>query len=410
MTLITSPITSITLAGDTLDTDAVEWAVQVEHGRNDITATPGPSSAQVVILQTGANTITGQVGDALVITAHGAPRFTGVATDIDIAHLPGDVPLTRVTVLAIGHLSRLGSLTDGGSGFPAESVEDRVTGIMDATGLGYVAHLDPDLNLIEDTGTTRTVLDLLNGINESAGGTLADLPNGDILLDSYTTRAWDYQPPPWGDLVGLWSAQSPDWEDLVTAVLRPPAPVELPAAGVLWEPVWKQTNLTVLNDVTVAYGTADPQLTVNVDDATSKARYKIRALVLPTALADSDDATLRAGNIIAAQAQARWSLQQVSIMLDLLDTDTRAAVLGLVSGHRVVVTGLPTPAPSPQYLGVVEGYGESITPAGHVLTLSLSDPRYSYAMLLWEDVTVTVEWDEVNPARVWADVITAADL
>jgi hypothetical protein len=168
---------------------------------------------------------------------------------------------------------------------------------------------------------------------------------------------------------------------------------------------------TVLNDVTVGYGTSDPQATVNVEDTDSKAEnWGTRAVVLGTMIAGSADATLRAGNIIAAQSYPRWSLQQVSILLDLLKDDTRAACLALVSGHRVIVTGLPQPSPEPQYLGVVEGWGESITPAGHVLTLSLSDPRYSYAMLLWEDVTVTVEWDEINPARTWADVVTAADL
>lgn len=411
MTVITPAITAVTLAGASLDLGSIEWSVTVQHGRNDITTSPEPSSAQVTLLQTGATSITGQVGDELVITARGVTRFTGVVTDLDIAHLPGDTPLTRVTVLAIGNLSRLGALTDGGSGFSAETLQDRVDAILTATGLDYVTHIDAGIDLIAASAQTQSVMDILTNLSQSVGGTMADLPTGEVLYESYSQRAWDYQPPPWGDLVGLWSAQSPDWQDLVTADKRPPAPVELPAGSVLWEPVWKQTLSTVVNDVTIGYGTSDPQSTVNVDSTASKAeQWGTRALVLGTVLANSPDATVRAGNIIAAQAYPRWSLQQVAILVDLLEDELIADVLALVSGHRVVVTGLPQPSPEPQYLGVVEGWGESITPAGHILTLSLSDPRYSYAMLLWEDVTATVEWDEITPARQWADVITAADL
>lgn len=385
MTLLTPPVTAITLAGDTIALGDAEWSVQVSHGRNDIGSTPEPSSAQVTLLQTGDTSITGTVGDELVIAARGVTRFTGTVTDIDIAHLPGDTPLTRVTLLAIGNLSRLVDFYAGADGYTAQDAQTRVETIMDTTGLSYDAsNVDPDLDLLAHPAEEGTVLALLTALNESTGGTLADLPNGDILIESYTRR-------------GYVSGSAP-------------TPFALPADGVLWEPVWKQTLETIRNKVILGYGASDPQATVTVEDSTSQVRYKVRYVVMGTTLATLADATARAGNVIAAQSRATWSLQQVSIMVDLLDTDDRAAALALVSGSRVSLTDLPEPAPDTTYLGVVEGWGDSMTPAGHVLTLSLSDPRFSNAMLLWSGIPSTVEWSEITTARVWADLVTADDL
>lgn len=385
MSAVTPPVTSVTLNGTPLTLGELEWSVAVQHGRNDIGSTPEPSSCQIVSLQTGDTSITGTVGDTVVVTARSVVRFTGTVTDIDIAHVPGTVPLTRVTMLCIGKLPILADLTGGGAGYTAQTAAARVAAIMDPTGLTYTAtNVDAAFDLVAYAANEQTVSQLLADVLESTGGTYTDLPNGSILIESYTKR-------------GYVSGSAP-------------TPVSLPAAGVLWEPVWKQTIGTIRTSATVGYGTGSPQSTVTVADTAAETIYGDRPVTLASMLANVDDATSRAGNIVAAQSRATWSLQQVSIMLDLLTAPQRTDVLALVSGSRVEVTDLPQPAPDTDYIGVVEGWGESITPAGHVLTLSLSDPRHSNAMLLWSAIPTGETWSTIPTARQWADLVSISDL
>lgn len=413
MSVITSPITAVTLDGTALDLDRVEWAVTVRHGRNDVTAAPEPSSAQLILIQTDQVALTGAIGDTLTITAYGSSRFTGTVTDITVDHVPapaGTAPYTRVTILAVGPLARLGLLMDGDSGFTAESLEARVDGILTTTGLTYALRADPDMLLLAEDPAQRSVLTILSDLCSMTGATLADTPAGAIVFDSYTRRGYDYNAATWVAVAGAWSAAAGTWSSQEYAVTAAPAAVELDGAATLWEPVWRTSVMPVINDVTVAYGSSDPQDTVTAADTASKVIHGTRATAVTTTLSDIADATRRAGAVITAQAQARWNLQQVEILIDTLATGPRGDVLALVSGDRVLCTDLPQPAPSPDYVGVVEGWGETYTPGGHRLVLSLSDPRYSYAMLAWIAVPGSLTWGATDAAVIWADVILPADL
>jgi hypothetical protein len=84
--------------------------------------------------------------------------------------------------------------------------------------------------------------------------------------------------------------------------------------------------------------------------------------------------------------------------------------LGLLSGSRVIVNDVPPPHPIEDYLGVVEGWSEVYTPGQHILTLSLSDPRYSYAVVQWGQVSGTLTWGTTNASVQWYNVVLPSDL
>ena len=85
-------------------------------------------------------------------------------------------------------------------------------------------------------------------------------------------------------------------------------------------------------------------------------------------------------------------------------------VLNLISGSRVEIENMPNPHPIEDYLGVVEGWSETYTPQMHVLTLSLSDPRYSYAVAQWGQVDPLLAWSGVDPVLQWYNVVLPGDL
>lgn len=156
-------------------------------------------------------------------------------------------------------------------------------------------------------------------------------------------------------------------------------------------------------------GYKDTHETTQTDSA-SITDYGLREFRLNTDLRYSGDVIDRAGKIITAQANPLWSLGAVSIMVHNLDTPTRDLVLGLVSGQAVSLSRLPQPAPVEDFFGIVEGWGETYTPGEHILTLSLSDPRYSFETVTWEEVDPTLIWGDVPADLQWFQIITSTSL
>ena len=414
---MSAPITAISIGGASVALDAVEWSVNVTHGRQNIAASPQPSTATITILAKTPDTMpTYSPGDQVTVDAYTtARRFTGTLTGMTATHqgAPAGVnPLTRITVTAVGALQLLTALTDGGAGFPEQALDTRLTTILDGTGLTYTLNVDETSTLLAlDAAaspllpgpSTETVIALLSDLCETAGCTMADLPDGNLLYQSYSRRAYDYFPGTWGMQSGDYTAQDGAYQGYRV-------PITLPPASVRWSPTWSKRIDNVLNDVTVSYGSADPQLVATSTDAASITEYGTRSVYLETRFRDLVDAQARADNIITAQSQARWNLNSVDVLMDTLDAPTLALVLAIESGDRIDLADLPQPAPDDTYYGVVEGWTEMYSPAGHILTLALSDPRYSYAMAEWADVSGALAWTGVAPALAWYDAVLPADL
>jgi len=179
------------------------------------------------------------------------------------------------------------------------------------------------------------------------------------------------------------------------------------AGAVVFAPTFTKTLEPLINDVTVTY-LADA--IVNQTDSASVAAYGRREYRLQTQIKDSTDATSRAGNIITAQANPLWNLGQISILMHELTDDQLDEALALVSGNLVIVTGLPASGPYQSYEGIVEGWTDSYNNGQHVLTVSISDPRFSYQTLLWSQVLDDLEWGDVDAAAQWFEIVSNNDL
>lgn len=403
-------ITAITVDGTGLALADVEYSVVIYHGRNDIATSPTPSSAQLSLFITGQASIPVHLSESLVIQAYGVDRFTGVITDLNLEHMYSQdgTPMTVLTMVAIGALAKLGAFYDAASGFPAEPLDTRLSAILGATGLPSVVDADPHIHLIAYPAGAKTVDQLLLELAVWTGGTMYDTPNGQIWWESYTRRGLTYSNATWPDELYTWTNTPGTWDTQLKAGAA--ATVVLPSNAVAWAPSWQATQQLILNDVTVTYGTADPQLTENIQDTASITRYGTRALTIETGLADAADAQNRAQAVITSQSQERWQLGKIELLVDDLDTTTRTAVLALQAGSRVLVTDLPQPGPIDEFYGVVEGWGETYTREGHRLVLSLSDPRFSLAMCSWAEAPATADWAGIPITNTWADIVVPTDL
>jgi len=405
-------ITEISLGGTVLDLDTIEYNVGIQHGRSDVTSTPQSSNAQITIR--GPVGVDAEITDELIIKAYGQRRFTGEISDVTITHLSSEPPVALTTIIAMGYLSTLGMVQVGVDGWSNQTARQRVEEILAATGLPYANGATTDITfhgLSSGNAEPTDALSYLAGIAEWSGATYFDDPDGRIVFESYGARGITTFAGTWSNNIGPWSDYDQTWDSF---------PIDrsaetLPSDAVIYTPTWSRTRQSIVNDVTVlghasSGGGHGGDWEVTVTDSASIAAYGRRAYRLQTEIRYEADGTDRAGSIITAQANPLWSLGQISIIMSQLSTHDRDLILALVSGSAVAVLNLPQPAPLGQFVGIVEGWGERYSDGQHILTLSISDPRYSFETITWAEVDPALEWGDINVELKWYEIISGSDL
>ena len=403
---MTSPIDHIIVGGVYLDLGDVDYSVQVQHGRNDVTSAPEASSCQIVVY--GADGVAADIGDSLYIEAYGSARFTGNVTDLNITHLSSNPPTAVTTIIGMGNLAKLGQRVTGVGGYPHESAFDRADTILTDGGVSFINGGSTALEIHEISPANenpQSCYDALSQLASWSGATFFDTPEGQIAFEDYGNRGITAFQGTWVALQQAWNTYNQTWNSFATDQ----SALTLPGTGVVWTPTWSKTLNALVNDITVKYG-GDGEDIEQSDDAGSIALYGRRGYVLDTRLRQLADAQTRAANILAAQALPYWNLGQISIRVDLLTVGLRDEVLAIVNGRLVNIPDLPDPAPYDSFTGIVEGWAETYTPGTHVMTLSVSDPRYSYETVTWGDVDPALTWAQVNASVIWYNVVTADDL
>lgn len=382
-----STILECYIDGDLVPLGEIAYPIQCTHGRAGITDGPTPSTARLILKNTATPV---ELSDIITWTATGPhTRFTGIITDL--------TPSTRVDngerfleITAVGTLTDIGLEPVEADAWPEETSEERAARILDASGVPAYT-VTGSLTVLAETSGTKSGLDWLTQLAADTGAAVVDLPDGSILFQDLEERRQRYIPDP-----------------------TLPDPVTIPAAVIEWEPSLQQHRGTIVNRITVTYG--DPEASVTLNDVPSQEIHKLRPGTLSTRLANADDATTRATTILSRLANPRYVLGAVTVRVHELDATTRADVLNIVCGDRVIVTGLPDGYPLTDWLGVVEGWTEVITwntardEEEHFLTLALSDPRASFAGLNWDEIPAGFTWDDIPAGRMWADVVTLESL
>jgi hypothetical protein len=396
-------IAAILINDAPIDLSEVEYDIRVTHARSDIRSQPEASTAQIIIRKAPGLAV--EIGDELRIGAYqGVCRFRGTVTDLVLDHLSTTPATPVVTVTAIGFLAKLGLLTTGEDAYSKEVVRDRVDSVMADAGLSYLNAADNNLELKSNNDPQiQPKIAYLQQLAEWSGGTFFDDCRGRVIFEDYGQRGIAGNPGIWENAPEPFSFYTQAWDAFPANNAAP----QLPASAIAWTPQWRKDLQTVINDIEVEYG--NESLYELVDNG-SIAAYGKRQYDLKTELFGLTDATERAQQILAAQAQPLWNLGQISILMDKLTTEQRDRALALLSGSRVIINGLPAGSPYTQFQGIVEGWSETYLPGSHVLTLSLSDPRYSYQVVEWDELDPAIEWGQVNPEITWYAVVNADDL
>ena len=395
---------TMTLNGAAIDTASVEFNTTIMHGRSTVTDVPTASSAQLVIR--GAAGPIMEISDTLVISFDGLPRFTGKISDIDVSFTGTNPPTAITTITGMGNLAELGLVDVGASGYAEETVRQRVEAILAASGVTYLNAGDANITVKAVPAVDAVITTAWDGIAAMAvqsGATFFDTPSGEIIFEDYGNRGqttltgiWALQTTTWASTSGTWASIGPGINGTT-----------IDGAGIILSPTWTKQLEPLINDITVTYGT--DQSTQQTDSA-SIALYGRREYLLDTTISNVGDAVTRTGQVILAQSNPLWNLGQISILVNLLDAATTTAVMKLISGSLLRIYNLPAQGPYYDYTGIVEGWADSYAGGNHTLTLSISDPRFSYQILKWADVIPSLPWGSVYADAQWFEIVSNNDL
>lgn len=423
-------IDTLTINSDPVDPCMVLGTVIILHGRRTVADGPTASSATVTIYHPPGTMPTWSGGDVLALSGPDGVLFTGRITERSLAHEIDNDGTTwgAFTVTAMGTVARLGVRQVGDEPWPAESGADRATHILTAAvGVEWFS-IDGDTDVLvlpRDVDATDA-LTLLTGLQATTMAAVFDRPDGVVIYQALSGRnrpvfpfRWqDFDPgETWDDFDTFltWAGTPPSMEDWDSPASE--RPLDLPCTAVQWEPEWLATEAAVINHVRVGWGPTPEggvQPTVELQDTASQTRHGRRYHYEGTDLANEASALKRAGHIITTQARERWALSDVVVFLDQLDPFLRADALALLCGDHVTLKDLPQPAPAIEWTGILEGwtYTQWNPAPGTVnstLTLALSDPLWSLAVITWADYPTTYRWDE-HPAHITWDDLTTLDI
>lgn len=407
-----SQISSITIGGLSVALKDIEYAIQITHGRSNVTDSPNASTASLTFI--GRELVMPKIGVAQTINikAYGKDRFTGRITDLTVSHIEDG--FARISLQAIGKVSRLGTKTVGFGTFPQENAHGRGLSIMQLSGEDYTIAGGYDMELRSFPANDENILQLLSEIADDAGAAVVDTPDGKILVQFYDSRGANDYYEKWEDQGAIkWNEQIGRWIDQQEISPSAGIPLQLDSDTVIYEPIWRTNSAAVINKVVLGYGVGS---NYTVQDTASQTDYGLRTLSRDTELNDLPSATLRAGQLLNRQSQPRWSMGSVEIWMEnVTDTIKRDKLLALLCGNRVQIDSLPRPAPYETWVGVVEGWGETYTgyqdgEGTHRLTLALSDPFASYAGITWNAVPITYKYNTINSTVIWANAITQQNL
>jgi hypothetical protein len=357
------------------------WNVSVSYGRTSIWQQPRASFASISILNTTGTDYGFDMNQVVIVKVKNSANadvtlFTGKITSVDnTIDSSGSVATSAIqTITAVGPFADMSRKIIGGSAWPKEDDDVRMTRIFN------------------DAGATIDVVDT-PGIYEFKAVT-PPVTDAYTLAATYATQAFGY------------IYETPDYEvgfanesrRFVDA--RDNGYFLIPKSYVLWGGIASQKTLAdITNSVSVTYRAGSEF----AEDLTSQATYGIVAATVNTELHDSSDAQVQADRYVVLRAYPRTSLSSFTIQVDssLITNVDRDKFLAMAMGEPIEIDNLPIPIKNTTYKGFVEGYTFSINRYQMSLTLSTSDFTYSVTPTRWQDVDPADIWSGVDPAIQW---------
>jgi hypothetical protein len=409
MTVYT-PTYRVTIAG-TVQTSTILEDATITYGRNDFFEATQPSYCNLELLNLEGTSPVVELLDTIIIevtdsTGAYVKLFTGEVSGVynrfEGAGLGGK-PNT-LQIQAIGALGLLVKRYAGSVAYPEELDGARITRILEET--LYVAWEDISNTFTWNDFTTETWANYgVQGIDTIDPGRYEVLARPAEIEQAYNLTDTTQQ-----SALG-YLYDTPEFEIGYADAERRSANyttnlIELDANLVNVDIQTRLQTADIVNSVVIQYD--DPVLEVAAQNDTSINNYGLLEEVRSTILAQTADATEQATNFVNYRGTPKVSLEEVTVNLahsDMTNT-VRDNLLGVSMDTLLYLDNIPVGLIAEGYNeGFVEGWTWTLGRKNLELTMSVSNSIYSTLDVQWEDYNSVIQWQNLDNATRWLDVI-----
>jgi len=409
MTIYT-PTYRVTIAGTVQTSTTLEDAT-ITYGRNDFFEATQPSYCNLELLNLDGTSPTVELLDTILIevtnsTGTYVKLFTGEVSGVYNRFAGaglGGKPNT-LQIQAVGALGLLVKRYAGSVAYPEELDGARITRILEET--LYIAWEDISNTQTWNDFTTETWANYgVQGIDTIDAGRYEVLARP-IEIDQAFNLTDTTQQSGLGYLY-----DTPDFEIGYADAERRSENyttnlIELDANLVNADIQTRLQTADIVNSVVIQYD--DPVLEVAAQNDTSINNYGLLEEVRSTILAETADATEQATNFVNYRGTPKVSLEEVTVNLahsDMTNT-VRDNLLGVSMDTLLYLDNIPVGLiPEGYNEGFVEGWTWTLGRNNLELTMSVSNSIYSTLDVQWEDYNSVIQWQNLDNATRWLDVI-----
>lgn len=409
MTIYT-PTYRVTIAGTVQTSTTLEDAT-ITYGRNDFFEATQPSYCNLELLNLDGTSPTVELLNTILIEvtdSSGAyvKLFTGEVSGV-YNRLAGAGAVGKPNTLQIQAVGALGLLVKryaGSVAYPEELDGARITRILEET--LYVAWEDISNTFTWNDFTTETWANYgVQGIDTIDAGRYevlarpAEIDQAYNLTDTTQQSALGYL------------YDTPDFEIGYADAERRSANyttnlIELDANLVNADIQTRLQTADIVNSVVIQYD--DPVLEVAAQNDTSINAYGLLEEVRSTILAQTVDATEQATNFVNYRGTPKVSLEEVTVNLanSNMTNTVRDNLLGVSMDTLLYLDNIPVGLIAEGYNeGFVEGWTWTLGRNNLELAMSVSNSIYSTLDVQWEDYNSVIQWQNLDNATRWLDVI-----
>jgi len=409
MTVYT-PTYRVTIAGTVQTSTTLENAT-ITYGRNDFFEATQPSYCNLELLNLEGTSPVVELLDTVLIevtdsTGAFVKLFTGEVSGVfnrfEGAGLGGK-PNT-LQIQAVGALGLLVKRYAGSVAYPEELDGARITRILEET--LYIAWEDISNTQTWNDFTTETWANYgVQGIDTIDAGRYevlarpAQVEQAYNLTDITQQSGLGYLYDTTDFKIGYADAERRS-ENYTTNL------IELDANLVNADIQTRLQTADIVNSVVIQYD--DPVQEVEAQNDTSINNYGLLQEVRSTILAETADATEQATNFVNYRGTPKVSLEEVTVNLSNSDmTNTvRDNLLGVSMDTLLYLDNIPVGLIAEGYNeGFVEGWTWTLGRNNLELAMSVSNSIYSTLDVQWEDYNSVIQWQNLDNATRWLDVI-----
>jgi hypothetical protein len=409
MTIYT-PTYRITIAGVVQTSTTLEDAT-ITYGRNDFFEATQPSYCNLELLNLDGTSPTVELLDTILIEVTNSAGtyvklFTGEVSGVYNRFAGaglGGKPNT-LQIQAVGALGLLVKRYAGSVAYPEELDGARITRILEET--LYIAWEDISNTQTWNDFTTETWANYgVQGIDTIDAGRYevlarsAQVEQAYNLTDVTQQSGLGYLYDTTDFKIGYADAERRS--ENYTANL-----IELDANLVNADIQTRLQTADIVNSVVIQYD--DPVLEVEAQNDTSINNYGLLQEVRSTILAETADATEQATNFVNYRGTPKASLEEVTVNLahsDMTNT-VRDNLLDVSMDTLLYLDNIPVGLiPEGYFEGFCEGWTWTLGRNNLELSMSVSNSIYSTLDVQWEDYNALIQWQNLDNATRWLDVI-----